>query len=174
MTDVPIIIPAIAFDGTLYPVEKMQAHIDGLFHLAVSVFVFNADRLLIQKRASTKYHCGGQWANTCCTHPHWQEEARSCAERRLIEELGFSVPLTEKRVVEYAADVGQGLREHEKVTMFTGTLSRGANVIRLNRDEVEDIRWVTASDLRSEIADTPEAFTPWLRIYVEQFPTLVF
>ena len=66
MTTHPIIIPAIAGDGSLYPVEKLKAHVDGLFHLAISIFVFDGDHLLIQKRASSKYHCGGLWANTCC------------------------------------------------------------------------------------------------------------
>ncbi len=51
MTD-RIYIPAIASDGSLYPIEKMQAHLDGQLHLAVSVFVFDGDLLLIQKRAS--------------------------------------------------------------------------------------------------------------------------
>lgn len=47
-----IIIPAVAGDGSLYPVEKMQAHIDGVLHLAVSVFVFDGDLLLVQHRAA--------------------------------------------------------------------------------------------------------------------------
>ncbi|MEZ5800532.1 MAG: NUDIX domain-containing protein [Nitratireductor sp.] len=99
----PVIIPAIAADGSLYPVEKLLAHVEGLFHLAVSVFVFDRDRLLIQQRAHDKYHCGGMWANTCCTHPYWDEAALVCAERRLQEELGFTVPLNERRIVEYSA-----------------------------------------------------------------------
>ena len=86
----PVIIPAIAADGSLYPVEKLMAHVEGLFHLAVSVFVFDGDRLLIQQRAHDKYHCGGMWANTCCTHPYWDEAAVTCAERRSIR-CPFSV-----------------------------------------------------------------------------------
>ena len=42
-----IYIPAIAGDGSLFPIEKMQAHLDGQLHLAVSVFVFDGDLLLI-------------------------------------------------------------------------------------------------------------------------------
>ena len=109
----PIIIPAIAGDGSLYPVEKLKAHVDGLFHLAISIFVFDGDHLLIQKRASSKYHCGGLWANTCCSHPYWDEPIDRCARRRLREELGFNVPLSRRRVVEYSADVDNGLHEHE-------------------------------------------------------------
>ena len=42
-----IYIPAIAGDGSLFPIEKMQAHLDGQLHLAVSVFVFDGDLLLM-------------------------------------------------------------------------------------------------------------------------------
>ena len=168
----PIIIPAIAADGSLYPVEKMQAHREALFHLAVSVFVFDGDFLLIQRRAAGKYHCAGQWANTCCSHPNWGEPLRRCAERRLQEELGFTLSLAARRAVEYSADVGAGLHEHEKVTMFTAEADRTSLAIDPNPLEVDAVRWATADDLQREMAKTPEAFTPWFRIYLERFPDL--
>ncbi len=174
MNQHPIIIPAIRADGTLYPVEKLQAHIDGLFHLAISVFVFDGDALLIQRRAKAKYHCGGLWANTCCTHPYWDETVQASAHRRLDEELGFSLPLVERQVVEYSADVGNGLHEHEKVTMFTAEADRSTLGVRPNPLEVDAVRWVTAAELRDEIRREPDAFTPWFRIYVERFPDLKF
>lgn len=170
----PIIIPAIAGDGSLYPVEKLKAHTDGLFHLAVSIFIFDGDHLLIQKRASSKYHCGGLWANTCCTHPHWQEPMEDCAQRRLREELGFSVLVSPRRVVEYSADVGNGLHEHEKVTMYTGSADRASLKLAPNPSEVEETRWVTRDQLHAEIAADPESFTPWIRIYAERYPQLSF
>lgn len=170
----PIIIPAIAGDGSLYPVEKLKVHTDALFHLAVSVFIFDGDHLLIQKRASSKYHCGGMWANTCCTHPHWDEPMEQCADRRLSEELGFSVPVSARRVVEYSADVGNGLHEHEKVTMFTGTADRATLRIAPDPMEVEETRWVARDQLHAEMARHPEDFTPWFRIYAERYPQLTF
>ncbi len=168
-----ITIPAIAEDGTLYPVEKLKAHVDALFHLAVSVFVFDGDHLLIQQRAADKYHCGGQWANTCCTHPHWGENLQVCAERRLQEELGFSLPLTEMRVEEYSADVGNGLHEHERVTLYRGEADKELLRVRPNQSEVSQTRWITAEELKLEMANRPEAFTPWLHIYLNRFPNLV-
>lgn len=168
-----IIIPAIAADGSLFPIEKLRAHADAVFHLAVSVFVFDRGELLIQRRAARKYHCGGLWANTCCTHPHWNESLADCADRRLREELGFSVPLERRRVVEYAADVGGGLHEHEKVTMYVGQADRARLAIRPDPQEVSATRWVAPAALREEIAVRPDAFTPWFRIYVERFADLV-
>lgn len=166
-------IPAIAADGSLYPIEKLRAHREAVFHLAVSVFVFDLDgRLLIQRRAASKYHCAGQWANTCCTHPNWGEPAGTCALRRLEEELGFTAPLEERRTVEYGADVGGGLFEHEQVTMFTATLDPETIAIRPNPDEVAETRWATLDTLKAEIAARPGDFTPWFRIYLGRFPDL--
>lgn len=167
-----IIIPAVAGDGSLFPVEKMAAHVQGVLHLAVSVFVFDGDCLLIQQRARSKYHCGGQWANTCCSHPHWDETVEACAERRLQEELGFTLPLTRHRTVDYQADVGGGLREHERVTLFSAQVDRAALSIRPNPDEVDAVRWIRPDELHREAAATPDAFTPWFRIYLDRFPQL--
>ena len=50
--------------------EKMEAHQKGLLHRAFSVFIFNEEgELLLQQRAFDKYHSGGLWTNTCCSHP---------------------------------------------------------------------------------------------------------
>jgi len=167
-----IVIPAIAEDGTYYPIGKLQAHREGVLHLAVSVFVFSGDHLLIQKRAEGKYHCAGQWANTCCTHPHWDEPQATSAARRLREELGFGVPLVARREVDYRADVGNGLIEHERVTMFVGAADRHLLRVVPEPTEVSETRWVTARELRADIARQPGAYTPWFRIYCDRFPDL--
>ena len=172
--DAPLLITAIAEDGSLYPVEKLKAHTDALFHLAVSIFIFDGDHLLIQKRAATKYHCGGLWANTCCSHPSWHETLDACARRRLQEELGFTVPMTRKRVLEYSADVGGGLHEHEQVTMYTGSADRNTLKIVNNPAEVDDTRWISRDELHREIAGEPDKFTPWFRIYAQRHPELSF
>lgn len=168
-----IMIPAW-IDGVLTPVEKLDAHLRGLRHKAVSVFVMANDALLIQRRALGKYHTPGLWANTCCTHPAWEEADLNCAARRLQEELGITdVQIQHRGQVEYRADVGGGLTEHELVEVFfaeaAGTLSLAPNPV-----EVMDTRWVSLDTLRQEIAATPEVFTPWLRIYMERHSALIF
>ena len=160
--------------GDLVAVDKLEAHQRGLRHKAVSVFVMAGEDLLIQRRALGKYHTPGLWANTCCTHPHWQEPLEQCAQRRLKEELGFSVDVSERRIVEYSADVGNGLHEHEKVTMYTGTADRASLKLAPNPSEVEETRWVTRDQLHAEIATRPESFSPWFRIYAERYPQLSF
>lgn len=168
-----IMIPAWV-DGRLTPVEKLETHLRGLRHKAVSVFVMAGDALLIQRRALGKYHTPGLWANTCCTHPEWGEEDPSCALRRLHQELGIEgVQVVPRGQVEYRADVGGGLIEHELVEVFAVEASPTLPLAP-NPDEVMDTRWITLGDLTAEIAATPEAFTPWLRIYMEKHRQMIF
>jgi isopentenyl-diphosphate Delta-isomerase len=166
----PGMIPALAADGSLYPIEKLEAHKRAIPHLAISIFVFDGDLMLLQRRALTKYHCGGQWANTCCSHPHWGESLAAAANRRLREELGFSLELTAGRQVEYRADVGAGLTEHEHVTFYFGHARRNTLAFTPNPAEVMATRWAGYPEIAGDIAANPENYAPWFRIYMERFP----
>ena len=166
-------IPAIATDGTLYPIGKMDAHRQGVLHLAVSVFLTCRGRLLIQRRALSKYHCGGLWANTCCSHPHWNEDATDAAHRRLTEELGISgVSLTGMGELSYRADVGAGLVEHEHVHLFHGEVSADLSLAP-DPAEVCDTRWIDPAGLRGELGADAGRFAPWFRIYADRRPDLM-
>ena len=167
-----VMIPAWV-DGRLRPVEKLAAHRRGLRHKAVSVFLFHGDRLLIQRRAAGKYHTPGLWANTCCTHPHWGEAAEACAQRRLGEELGIAgVTLEPRGEIEYRADVGGSMVEHEVVSLFRADCA-AAPEISPAPEEVQAVRWLTLDELAAEIAAAPERFTPWLRIYMAEHRELI-
>lgn len=161
-------------DGILKPVEKLTAHQRGLKHKAVSVFVMAENQVLIQQRAAQKYHTPGLWANTCCTHPQWDEPADVCANRRLDDELGIrGLSPIHRGQVEYRADVGGGLIEHEVVEVFLATAPRDLEV-RPNPGEVMATRWVDYAALVQEVATNPDVFTPWLRIYLADHRSLIF
>ena len=157
-------------NGTLKPLEKLEVHKKGLRHKAISVFLFSGKELLIQQRALSKYHTPGLWANTCCTHPYWQETPEDCAKRRLYEELGINVSeLTYKDKIEYKAEVGNDLIENEIVDIFVCYLDKKSNVtIKLNPEEVMSTKWIKIDELISEIGKNPAHFTPWIRIYMDQ------
>lgn len=161
-------------NGTLTPVEKLEVHQKGLRHKAISVFVMAGTKVLIQQRALSKYHTPGLWANTCCTHPHWGETSADCAARRLREELGITgLDLRLAEQVEYRADVGGGLTEHEVVDIF---LAEAAEDLAqaLNPVEVASTRWVDLVQLAQETLAAPERFTPWLRIYLADHSEKIF
>ncbi len=168
------LIPAWV-DGALTPVEKLAVHQRGLRHLAVSVFVMDGDRVLMQRRALGKYHTPGLWANTCCTHPLWDEAPQDCARRRLHQELGITGLSPEFRNrVEYRADVGGGLTEHELVDIFVAHADSATLPLRPDPDEVMETRWQSLPDLRDSVAHEPDAYTPWLRIYLAQHGSAIF
>lgn len=161
-------------DGELTPVEKLEVHQKGLRHKAVSVFVMDGENVLLQRRALGKYHTPGLWANTCCTHPMWDESPADCAVRRLKEELGITglYPAHRDRV-EYRAEVGGGLIEHEVVDIYLAMAERKM-LIKPNPAEVMQVEWVGFYDLAAEIQRRPNRFTPWLQIYLSEHKDRIF
>jgi isopentenyl-diphosphate Delta-isomerase len=170
----PLLIPAIGEDGALYPIEKLQAHRLGTLHQAVSIFVLSGTKLLIQRRAFGKYHCGGTWANTCCTHPHWGESLDASAHRRLHEEMGFDLPLTRANVIEYRADVTEGLIEHERVQVYVAFVAQSDIHVALNTEEVCDFAWVDVAHLKADAVLNPSLYAPWFAIYLARWDELGF
>ncbi|ARU02604.1 isopentenyl-diphosphate Delta-isomerase [Yoonia vestfoldensis] len=168
-----ILIPAWV-NGRLQPVEKLEAHQRGLKHKAVSVFVMNRGRVLIQQRALDKYHTPGLWANTCCTHPAWDEDPAACALRRLDEELGITgLYPTHRDQIEYRADVGDGLIEHELVEVYVADAPNNLRIAP-NPAEVMATAWVDFYDLSADVTRHPEHYTPWLQIYLRDYQDTIF
>lgn len=173
--NLPLTPPIAAWvEGRLMPVDKLEVHRRGLRHPAVSVFVMRGAQVLVQRRALTKYHTPGLWANTCCTHPHWGEDAAVCALRRLAEELGIAgLSVAPAGRVEYRAEVGGGLTEHEVVEVFTAEAPAGLRV-QPNPAEVAAVAWVDLYDLAAEVRRHPDRYTPWLRIYLTEHMDRLF
>ena len=161
-------------NGFLTPMEKLEVHQKGIRHKAVSVFVMDGTSVLVQRRALSKYHTPGLWANTCCTHPHWDEDPSICAVRRLKDELGITglQPMFRDQI-EYRADVGDGMIEHEVVDLFVAAEKIGSLHLDLDPNEVAETRWVDIYDLAAEVAQDPDIFTPWLQIYLADHLDLV-
>lgn len=157
-------------DRPLGTASKTQAHRNGLLHRAVSVLLFNSrGELLLQRRAAGKYHSGGLWANSCCTHPAPGEGNRQAAERRLREELGIAAPLRPAGSLYYRAQLDGGLVEHELDHLFVG---RSDAPPAPDPAEVAACRYLPLADVRAELARHPERFAVWLRIILERFQTL--
>ncbi len=145
--------------GTL---EKMEAHIQGKLHRAFSIFIFNEKgEMLLQQRAIEKYHSGGLWTNTCCSHPRPGENNNEAATRRLMEEMGFTTTLSKIFDFKYHALFDNGLIEHEFDHVFTGTYD---GIITPDLKEVKDFQFLSIQNIKSEINLNPEKYTAWFCI----------
>ena len=142
--------------------EKMEAHRRGLLHRAFSVFVFNDNgEMLLQQRAMDKYHSGGLWTNTCCSHPRPGEDTAAAASRRLEEEMGFTTALTEVFSFTYQADFDNGLSEHEFDHVFVGHHN---GPVQPDASEVSSHAYWSMEKIGLALAEQPGLFTAWFRI----------
>ncbi len=146
--------------------DKLSAHVEKRLHRAFSIFIFNnAGELLLQRRALEKYHSGGLWSNTCCSHPMPGELTIDAAHRRLLEEMGFDCPLQEQASLTYHAELDNGLTENEFDHIFFGRYDSNPVV---NPDEVIDWQWIAPAPLLHRIKSQSETFTSWIKLIIEQ------
>ena len=138
---------------------KMQAHRDAVLHRAFSVFLFDGrGRFLLQRRAEGKYHSGGLWTNTCCSHPGPDETLEEAVCNRLCEEMGIRCEASRAFNFIYRAQVGEGMYEHERDHVFVG---RYDGAVAPNEEEVMDWRWMDAAEVEVELAANRERYTAW-------------
>ena len=149
-------------DRPLGTMEKMEVHRKGVLHRAFSVFVFNSQgELLLHRRAMDKYHSGGLWTNTCCSHPRPDETVVEAAQRRLVEEMGMRCQLEPKFSCVYRADLDHGMIEHELDHVLIGYSDVPP---KPNVDEVCDTRYMSVRALEDDIASNPDSYTAWFKI----------
>jgi isopentenyl-diphosphate delta-isomerase len=151
------------FDREIGFKAKNDCHLGkGVLHRAFSIFVFNsANQLLLQQRSPEKMLWPNYWSNTCCSHPRRGEAMQEAVVRRLSQELGFECPLTFLYKFKYQAQFGVIGAEHEYCSVYYG---RYDGAVDVNVNEIAAWRWVDVMTLESELAATPDRFTPWFKM----------
>ena len=149
--------------------EKMETHITGRLHRAFSLFVFDkkSRSLLIHQRAAGKYHSGGLWTNSCCSHPRKGETLQDAVVRRAYQELGLRIPcgdgtipgLIEVGKFKYFADFGD-ISEHEIDHVFIWETDGQVN-LNPDSEEVMDFMWIEPPRLTEWMQREPGSFTAW-------------
>ena len=149
------------FDRELGVCKKECAHKECKLHRAFSVFLYGERGFLLQRRAEGKYHSGGLWANTCCSHPFAGESILNAAQRRLLEETGISCEIFESFSFVYYQAFMDGLFEYEFDHVLMGYYDGEVN---FDPEEVAEMRWITAEELQQELLDNPQNFASWFLI----------
>lgn len=148
--------------------EKLEAHKKGVLHRAITVYIFNSrQQLLLQKRAGGKYHSGGLWSNTCCSHPAPGEKTLQAAHRRLYQEMGLRCPLAPMFTLSYCLPLANGLVEHELGHVYFGLTD---DLPLPDPDEAEAFQYLSPEQVSEQIAATPDAFTAWFRLTFSRIP----
>jgi isopentenyl-diphosphate delta-isomerase len=148
-------------DTAIGQMEKLEAHKKGLLHRAFSILLFNdAGEILLQQRALGKYHSGGLWTNTCCSHPRPNETSQDAANRRLGEEMGVSAKLDFAFKFIYKTKLDHGLIEHELDYVFIGKFNGKP---KINPEEVHDWKWLNLSELNNHINANPNHYSVWFK-----------
>lgn len=140
---------------------KTEVHRKGKLHRAFSVFVVHEDRILIQRRKADKYHSGGLWANACCSHPRRGEKLEEAVHRRMLEEVGIDCDVNEIFHFVYRTQYEENLFEYEYDHVFLGDYN---GELRMNEDEIEELRWISIEELKRDVTEHPEKYASWFLI----------
>jgi len=149
--------------------EKFATHkIPVPLHRAISIVIFSLDKkkMLTTRRAKIKPTWGEYWSNAVCSHPYPEESYQDAAERRIFEELGFRTPLTEILKFSYSAEMdnkiwGECELDHVFIGYYDGPVSPDPN-------EVSEYKWVGIDDLKKELKENPNKYTPWFHTIIEK------
>lgn len=154
-------------DEVIGLMDKMEAHQKGLLHRAVSVIVFNSDgKMLLQQRATSKYHSGGLWSNACCTHPFLNENVMDAAIRRLKEEMGIytdKIFFWDKFI--YYVDLNDDLKEHELDHLFIAICDDDPVI---NTQEVMNFQYMALDDLKTDVEKNSQNYTYWFKLILNR------
>ena len=146
------------YDKELGVCDKLKAHQNPILHRAFSVFLIDGNKMLLQKRALNKYHCGGLWTNACCSHP--VGNVIRSAKERLNEELNINCEIKEIFNFIYYAEFKNGLFEYEFDHTFLGFYPSNKQ-INYNKNEISKIEWIEFEKLQDLVCKKPQIFTPW-------------
>ena len=151
--------------------DKITTHSYGLLHRAFSIFIYdpNRKRMLIQKRAMCKYHSGGLWSNSCCSHMLLGKSEIEVIKDSLQRELGIrntfinSIKLGENLFFcgkfSYCVDY-ENLSENEIDNVFLIHMNSNQEV-SINKSEVETYQWIDIDKLIKWKEDHITNFSAW-------------
>jgi isopentenyl-diphosphate delta-isomerase len=179
--------PVVLVDSQDQPIglmEKLEAHQKGRLHRAFSVMLYRQNKnknkieVLLQQRALNKYHGGGLWANTCCSHPFENESVLEAAYRRLKDEIFLNQPedlalikLNHLGSFIYHAVLDNGLIEHELDHVCVGEYDPDSarEIPLFNPEEIAQMEWVCLEKLVQALHHRenqehllPKRYAPWL------------
>lgn len=144
-------------------------HAETPLHLAFSCYIFDEQgKFLLTQRAKKKKVWPGVWTNSVCGHPAPKEKIEDAIARRLKYELGLNRP---KKIIEILPDYRyktppfNGIVENEICPVYVAVVN---NEPQPNPDEVEAYRWLSLSEVISDVKRRPRLYSYWLKDELKQ------
>jgi isopentenyl-diphosphate delta-isomerase len=155
-------------DNQIGTEEKVKCHLpNGKLHRAFTALLFDKDgNLVLTRRAKEKMLWPSDWDGTFASHPRESETYVSSGERRMPEELGIEGKLDYLHKFEYHVpykDVGS---ENEICGTLIGIINKDSEPKEIE-GEIDEIKWISAKELLSELKTNPEIYCPWMLIALE-------
>jgi len=136
---------------------KSECHKKGLWHRAVSIFVFNKEgKLLVQKRAPNM-SCPNLLCSSASGHLQKGDSYKEGAKRELKEELGILCKL--KFVGKFTMDVSypDGKIDKEHYVLF---ICNYDGEFKIQKEELSEIKFFSIEELKQMIKNNKNKFTP--------------
>ena len=145
--------------------EKLNVHKQGTLHRAFSAILINKDgKMLVHRRAKSKYHSGGLLSNSFCSHFREGESVENAINRAANDELGIAVSeYDEIGIFKYKVEL-EKLSEHEIDHVF---VVRSDQKIQPNPEEVEEFKWVDIMECQKEMLQSRESYTYWFQLIMQ-------
>ena len=161
----------ILVDGNDNPIgteEKVKCHLpDGKLHRAFTALLFDKNgRLVLTRRAKEKMLWPEDWDGTFASHPRESESYVSSGERRMPEELGIEGKLDYLHKFEYHVPYKNVGSENEICGTLIGVIDETTELKKIE-GEIDEIKWISAKELLSEIKTNPKIYCPWMLIALE-------
>ena len=155
-------------DNPIGTEEKVKCHLpNGKLHRAFTALLFDIDgRLILTKRAKGKMLWPGDWDGTFASHPRESEGYVSSGERRMPEELGINGKLDYFHKFEYHVSYKDVGSENEICGTLVGVIDKNTKLKEIE-GEIDEIKWISAKELITEIKINPEIYCPWMLIALE-------
>ena len=155
-------------DNPIGTEEKVKCHLpNGKLHRAFTALLFDKNgRLVLTRRAKGKMLWPEDWDGTFASHPRESETYVSSGERRMPEELGIEGKLDYLHKFEYHVpykDVGS---ENEICGTLIGVIDENTKLKEIE-GEIDEIKWISAEELISEIKTDPKIYCPWMLIALD-------
>lgn len=130
----------------------------------------NKGRYLLQKRAATMKRWPDRWDSSAAGHVDEGENPTEAAYRELFEEIGIKhIKLVQVKEFYFAnAPEKSGAADKTCSHIYVGTYEEDLTTLKLDSEEVAEVRLFTKNEIQKLIESHPEQITDGVRIIFQE------